>query len=353
MPSHAVGSVQVLNCARSHATTISTLRDFARKTANLICLIQEPWYDRHGNPPLLPNFNLFLPTPTKLRCTTYIRQLPGLSATTTFTAQDSFLGTTITLQQEQHTTSCTIFNLYSPGRPEPLAALLPLLNIPANCLIMGSLNAHHPWWQGPLLHTARTSPASHAIVHWLECNNFHLQNKPAIPTHHPRNGSNPSTIDLCLTHGDTTMSTLLLAIDDDITSDHSSLTLTLSLPYATPPPKPYRCWAKANWNSIGSYIQATRMDLSDFRGPEASLRVISNITLLIHQVTEATVPYKSQRKAEAPWWNHSLTLAKEATKRADRRARLTPTNTNRQDSQYKRCKWTTIVRNPKTTYHIH
>jgi len=104
---------------------------------------------------------------------------------------------------------------------------------------MGDLNAYHPWWQDPLPHTAGTSPTSHAIAQWLEHNNFHLQYKPAIPTHHPRNGSNPSTIDLCLTHGDTTRSTLTLAIDDDTTSDHSSLTLTLLLPYTTPPPKPY------------------------------------------------------------------------------------------------------------------
>ena len=164
---------------------------------------------------------------------------------------------------------------------------------------MGDLNAHQPWWQGPVPHTAHTSSASHAIAHWLEHNNFHLQNKPAIPTHHPRNGSNPSTIDLFLTHRDTTRSALSLAIDDDTTSDHSSLTLTLSLPYTTPPPKPYRCWAKADWNSFGSHIQATRMNLSDLQSPEATLRAVSNITLLIHQATEATVPYKSQRKVEA------------------------------------------------------
>jgi len=95
------------------------------------------------------------------------------------------------------------------------------------------------------------------------------------------------------------------------------------------------------------------MDLSDLQGPEATLRAVSNITLLIHQAIEVTIPYKSQRKVEAPWWNHSLTLAKEATKRADRIARLTPTDTNRQDSQYKRRKWTTMVHNAKTMYHVH
>jgi len=225
------------------------------------------------------------------------RQLSGLTGTTTFTVQDSFLGTTITLQQEPHTISFTIFNLYSPGRPEPLVALLPLLSIPTNFMIMGDLNAHHPWWQDPLPHTARTSPASHTIIHWLEHNNFHLQNEPAIPTHHPRNRSSPSTINLCLTCGDTTRCTLPLAIKDNTTSDHSSLTATLLLPYTSPPPKPYRCWNKADWNSFNSHIQSVRIDLSELQGPEVTLRVISNITLLIHQATEIAVPYKDPRKS--------------------------------------------------------
>jgi len=56
------------------------------------------------------------------------------------------------------------------------------------------------------------------------------------------------------------------------------------------------------------------MDLSDLQGLDATLHAISNITLLIHQATEIAIPYKNPRKTEAPWWNHSLTLAKDATK---------------------------------------
>jgi len=36
------------------------------------------------------------------------------------------------------------------------------------------------------------------------------------------------------------------------------------------------------------------MDLSDLQGPEATLCVISNITLLIHQATETAIPYKQR-----------------------------------------------------------
>ena len=181
-------------------------------------------------PPTIPNFDTFTPTPTRPRCATYVCRVPGLSATTTFTAQDSLLGTTITSLQQQDTTSFTLYNLYSPNRPDPVAAILPTIDQLADCLLMGDLNAHHTWWEGPLPPSARISPDSHAIANWLSDNNFHLKNKTAIPTHHPRNGGQPSTIDLCLARGRTTQLILSLAVNHDTTSDHSSLTATLSLP---------------------------------------------------------------------------------------------------------------------------
>ena len=152
----------------------------------------------------------------------------------TFTAQDSFLGTKITSTQNSKTTTFTLFNFYSPGRAEPIAKLLPTIPVPKECILMGDLNAHHVWWQGPLSHTAHTSPASHTLAEWLESNHFQLHNVPGLPTHHPRNASTPSTIDLCLSCGDITSSILSLATNHDTTSDHSSITLTLAPPSAAP-----------------------------------------------------------------------------------------------------------------------
>src|SRR3978361_75087 len=226
----SVGSVQLLNCARGQATTISALQEFSRKPENLICLIQEPWCDRHGNPPSLPNFDLLTPIPPQPKCATYVRRIQGLTATTTFTSGTSFLGTTITSTYQMNTTTFTLFNLYSPGRPEPLASIINTIQLPKNCILMGDFNAHHVWWQGPLPQSARTSAATHSIVDWLKNNNFHLHNKPGIPTHHPRNGGNPSTIALCFSRASITQSILALAIDHDTTSDHSSITTTHSPP---------------------------------------------------------------------------------------------------------------------------
>src|SRR3978361_1136314 len=94
------------------------------------------------------------------------------------------------------------------------------------------------------------------------------------------------------------------------------------------------------------------MDLSRLQGTEDTLRAITNITQLIHQAVDEAIPMRTPRKTAAPWWNHSLMLAKQSVKRADRRARLQPTATNLEDSQYKRFRWATMVRNDKNAYRI-
>jgi len=347
----SVGSVQLLNCAQGQATTISALQDFARKPENIICLLQEPWCDRHGKPPSLPGFDTFTPSPIKPKCVTYIRHTPGLSATTVFIAQDSFLGTAITSSYTQKT--FTLFNFYSPGRAEPLAAILPTLKLPNDCLLMGDFNAHHLWWQGPLPSTARIFRGSQTIANWLENNNFHLQNEPEIPTHHPQNGGRPSTIDLYLSRGSTTQSVLSLAVDHDTTLDHSAVTVTLSLPLATAPAVRCRCWRRADWELFNSRVQSAGMDLSQLQGTDDTLRAITNITQLIHQAVDEAVPLSVPRRVATPWWNHSLTLAKQSIKWADRHAHLQPTAANLEDSQDKRSKWSNMVRNAKSAYRIH
>ena len=254
-------------------------------------------------------------------------------------------GTMITSSHNQK--SFTLFNFYSPGRAEPLAAILPTLKLPNDCLLMGDLNAHHAWWQGLLPSTACISRGSQTIANWLEDNNFHLQNEPAIPTHHLRNGGCPSTIDLCFSPGSTTQSILTLAVDHNTTSDHSAISVALSLPTGTTPVAPRQCWRRANWETFDSRIQSAKLDLSQLHGMNDTLRAVTNITQLIHQAVDGAVPVKTLQKTAAPRWNHSLTLAKQSVKRADRRVRLQPTVTNLNHSRCKHSKWSTMVRNAK------
>jgi len=273
MPQQRLVFVQLLNCAKGQATTISAIQDFANKPENLICLLQEPWCDRHGLPPQHPDFDSFTPTPNRPKCVTYVRRTPGLTTTTTFTAQDSFLVTKITYTQNTARKTFSLLNFYSPGKPDHLAAILPTLIPPTDSILLGDLNAHHTWWQGPLPPTIRTSRASQAIADWLETHDFRLHNKIALPTHHPRNGTNPSTIDLCLSKGNIGNDILALAINHDTTSDHSSATITLTFPGETlkHQEKPRRNWNKADWPAFKTHITNARMDLSNLQGKDDTL----------------------------------------------------------------------------------
>jgi len=118
------------------------------------------------------------------------------------------------------------------------------------------------------------------------------------------------------------------------------------------PAVPCRCWRKADWKIFDLQIQSANMDLSHLHGMDDTLYAIANITRLIHQAVDEAVPVRLLRKTTAPWWNHSLTLAKQSVKRADCRAHLHPTGANKEDSQYKRSKWSIMVQNAKTAYCI-
>ena len=55
------------------------------------------------------------------------------------------------------------------------------------------------------------------------------------------------------------------------------------------------------------------MDLSQLQGVDDTLRAVTNITQLIHKAVDEVVPVRTTRRTVAPWWNHSLTLAKQAS----------------------------------------
>jgi len=148
-------------------------------------------------------------------------------------------------------------------------------------------------------------------------------------------------------------SDLSLAVDHDTTSDHSAVPVTLSLPMAPAAAVPRRCWCRADWGLFDRRVQSAGMDLSQLQGTDDTLRAITNITCLINQAVDEAVPLRVPRKVAAPWWNHSIILAKQSFKRADRRACLQPTAANRKDSHYKRSKWSIMVQNAKTAYCIH
>jgi hypothetical protein len=111
------------------------------------------------HPPTHPDFDLLTSITDKPLCTTYIRCLPSMQSDISFIHSNSFLGTLISFP---NCPALTIYNFYSPGRPHAVADLLPNFHPTLPTIIMGDLNAYHPWGAVP---AAWTTPKSISRAH--------------------------------------------------------------------------------------------------------------------------------------------------------------------------------------------
>jgi hypothetical protein len=281
--------VQLLNCAKGHATTTSALFSFASNPNTIIILLQEPAIEHTRLPPTHPDFHMFTPVQEKPLCATYVHRLPGIQANVTFTHANSFLGTRISLPTKL---SFTIYNFYSPGTPHALANLLPTFHANLPAIIMGDFNAHHEWWGSTTTfdddQIRRQWDQSQTIADWMENHHFFLHNKPGYPTHFPRNGTRPSVIDLCFTTGNITEKVLMHEINPDSTSDHAICTIHLNLTIPSKAPK--RAWRKADWTLFRQTILTSGLDLSNINNAEQALWAVGAITTTINKATDTAIP---------------------------------------------------------------
>lgn len=128
-------------------------------------------------------YHLYYPA-LSVRCCTYIRKNSKLEPRISLTTNNSFLVTTINLNQQ----FIKIYNIYSPGRRSPVVDLLRHLITDRNLLVMRYFNAHHEQWYLPLaasfLECMRSERIdTDTICNWLAKHSFTLQNTPGTDTH--------------------------------------------------------------------------------------------------------------------------------------------------------------------------
>jgi hypothetical protein len=317
--------IRLLNCAKKKLATESIIQEATADPQCLALLLQEPWNEAdRGLPPDTPEFDLFSPTPLLPKCVTYVRR--GTPAVQRFTEGDSFLEMVLTVGE----TSFSLLNFYSPGHPKHIAQLLTTRfpTPPESCILLGDLNAHHPWWSAErdLDSAARrkSSRESNVLAAWLEQHHFTLHNEPGIPTHFPdRIGDSkavPSVIDLALSRGAIRDRVTSWAIDEAPPSDHRTIALYLDVgtPAAAAPIQ-YRDWRSADWRLFDDHIRGLDLDNLEPSG------AISAISRGISDAVDAAVPLRTRRtKPRVPWWHPDLDRISIKVKRAKRRIRDNP-----------------------------
>jgi hypothetical protein len=130
-----------LNCAKNMATTTMILQTLAKNPDVTITCLQEPGLDAHGSAPTHPQFQVFTPSP-KPKCATYVRIRSDITVSLYFSSSQCFLSTTITARGNE---PFTIYNIYSLGNDQAFTELIPTLQLPKSCILIGDFNCHHPW----------------------------------------------------------------------------------------------------------------------------------------------------------------------------------------------------------------
>ena len=305
---------------------------------------------------------MIIPTHTKPRCVTYVRKQSGITATVVFTHLDSFLGIRIDLPEHPPTgvdspRAVTLYNFYSPGRPTAVANLLSSGNfVPdAECLIMGDFNAHDSWWYGAAGSVGAIlrnfGGTSKTIEEWFWERQFTLHNEVGHYTHFPRNGNNPTIIDLCFSKGKITEKILTWAVDDNSTSDHSACGVQVELgSLEAGKERLQRNWKSADWELFSRTIRTYSTGRNTITSAEGAATAATEIIDLVRRAIDLAVPLGTRRAKTAPWWTAHLSVLRRRLLRCERRFKKVRSSENQADANNLRSEWKVAIRKAKHEY---
>lgn len=149
------------------------------------------------------------------------------------------------------------------------------------------LNAKHPYW-GCL----NGNSAGNVLFHELMGNSFEVH-FPSEPTHHPHDGSTPSTIDLVFTKGINL--TEPPSVDNSFASDHLPVIFELDTdaPALVNTPRLISDYGNTNWRGYSNYIQNKICELEIPLGTPSEIDdAIDTVTRITLEADDEYVPKK-------------------------------------------------------------
>jgi ribonuclease HI len=328
-------------------------------TVDIICL-QEPGLNSSGHPPNHPNFQTFSPSP-KPKCVTYIRICDYITASSCFREKNCFQGTKIQFSTGE---PFSLYNIYSPARDTAFGNLIKIFTPDVSSILIGDFNCHHAWWYGDVQatrkgpKTRRSSPYANEIVSWMEDHNFQLHNIPGVSTYFPRNfpvaSQPPSVIDLCFSRGSVSNLINTWTIDESSTSDHAVIGINLNRLlsanlYTNNHPK-IRAWHKADWKLFTKEIDSMNFDFNNLYGCEDTSRAIDSLRSCIDKAIDIAVPLIPKRNRFTKWWNPNLSWLSAKFKRAQKRARISPSERHSSELQAAKMTWEKSIKTAKEKF---
>ena len=190
-----------------------------------------------------------------------------------------------------------IVSTYFPGSVDPIVLsnyrrdLELLSELGPNVLIGGDLNSRHSFWG-----CTGTNAAGTILFQEVIGGDMFLH-FPDSPTHYPHSGRTPSTLDLILTKGFTSISGI--TVDPCLSSDHRPVLfeLTDGVELADIPHQIVKDFSSADWRRYSSMINASLSDVdtNNINSVEKIDEVVSLLTGSIRSADRACIPRKRRQ----------------------------------------------------------
>ena len=159
---------------------------------------------------------------------------------------------------------------------------------------------------------------------------WHLQNKPGLYTHFPRNNSSPTIVDIIFTRGQATLDILDWTLGNDFSSEHLSTHLYVCNWVITTVLTWRLAWFKANWETLAKEVSQSGLDISTLGSTGEIERSSENYTNILHKAIDIFIPkigVNQQRKIRG-WWNRVLDQILENLRQLQAKSQQDPDNQN-------------------------
>lgn len=206
-------------------------------------------------------------------------------------------------------------------------------------IVLGDFNSHHPWWDPYNPET----PNSERLVEWLDSNKLTLKNNIGEGTFFRPNLRRESVLDLTFSTGDIQDKILDWQTLKDIGSDHYGILFTFktsdSQQVVNPTYTERFNLNRADWDKFGIQFtalvgesqalspanlarlkrEATPTDILESNSSptiEELDKVAEELSDVITQAANSTIPKLSSKLISKPWWNNDLTTLRKEYKTA-------------------------------------
>lgn len=224
--------------------------------------------------------------------------------------------TALTLHLQSSTLPVLIFSIYNPPRStltiQDTNTLLNSISNPANIILIGDFNLHHPLWTGDFFPQRTRACDATSLIDLLTSHHLSLALPPATPTFFSSSRNSWSTLDLVFVSNALVGEVQRCHTDTGHGSDHLAVVLDIATDIPRhDPPRRFK-WKEADWELFTKHSEAyllrtkVQQRVQRLRTTAEVDGVVNDLSRAFTAAAGVAVPQTNPSPFQKRWWTPQL-----------------------------------------------